>query len=368
MEQVPFVDLVQQYHLLKTEILSSIERVFEQASFIMGEHVETFERHVSTYIQQEAVSCASGSDALLLSLMAMGIQPGDEVITTPFTFFATSGAVVRAGARPVFVDIDKETYNIDCTKIEAAITTKTKALLVVHLFGQSANMDAVLPLSKKYGLKVIEDACQAFGGEYDGKKLGTLGDFGCFSFFPTKNLGGAGDGGLVTCKSSEDLETIKKLRVHGAKKKYFHELVGFNSRLDAIQAAILDVKLPHIEEWNGRRRSIAQKYSDALHPQVQIPKEAPKAKHIFHQYPILVPERDKLFAHLEKQGIACAVYYPEPLHLQQCFANLGCIQGDFPVAEDVSQKILSIPIFPEMTDKQVASVIDAIKEFFTERI
>jgi len=362
--EIPFVDLKKQYQNIKSEILPRVENIFEESSFILGKQVLNFEKKVSQYLGQNSLGCASGSDALLLSLMAMGVKEGGEIITTPFTFFATAGAIARLGAIPVFVDIDKETYNINCFNIESAISEKTKAILVVHLFGQCANMEKVMSIADKHNLKVIEDACQAFGAEYRGEKAGTIAHFGCFSFFPTKNLGGAGDGGLVTCKSENDLETIKKLRVHGAKHKYFYEMIGLNSRLDALQAAVLDVKLAYIDNWNNKRREIANKYTNALNEFVHTPKEAQDTKHIFHQYVILTKYRDKLLSYLQEKGILAGIYYPLPLHLQDCFKNLNYSKGDFPISEQVCTEILSLPIFPEMTDIQVAYVIDMIKEFF----
>lgn len=364
MLEIPFVDLKKQHENLKSEILSVVEKVLEEGSFIMGEHVQNFEKNISRYLGQESLGCASGSDALLLSLMAAGIKAKDEVITTPFTFFATAGAIARLGTKPVFVDIHKDTFNLDSSKLDAVINEKTKAILVVHIFGQSADMDSIMSLAKKYNLAVIEDACQAFGAEYKGCKAGMIGDFGCFSFFPTKNLGGAGDGGLVTCKSNADLELIKKLRVHGAEKKYYHDYVGINSRLDALQAVILDVKLKYIDAWHEKRSVIAEKYNSALKEMVQIPQVFEGARHIYHQYAIITDKRDLLQSHLRSKGIAAGVYYPLPLHLQKCFRYLGYQKGDFPVAEQVSNEILSLPLYPEMTDEQIEYVIKAVKEFY----
>ena len=344
--------------------MPQVQKVMEDGSFILGEHVQNFEKNVSRYLGQESLGCASGSDALLLSLMAAGIGSGDEVITTPFTFFATAGAVSRVGAKPVFADIERKTFNMGCDKLEPAINKNTKAILVVHLFGQPVEMECILSVAKKYNLTVIEDACQAFGSEYRGRKVGAIGDFGCFSFFPTKNLGCYGDGGLITCKSPENLELVKKLRVHGSKNKYFHELVGINSRLDSIQAAILDVKLAYIDEWNIKRKEIAKKYSEALSAIVEIPTETAGTSHIFHQYAILTNKRDALLSHLQKKGVAAGIYYPLPLHLQDCFKYLGYQKGAFSVAEQVSNEILSLPIYPEMTDEQVMLVIDAVKSFY----
>ncbi len=364
MQTIPFIDLKKQYQNLKSEITPRVEKVLEESSFILGEVVENFEKNVSDYLGQKSLGCASGSDALLLSLMAIGIKMGDEVITTPFTFFATAGAVARLGVKPVFVDINENDFNIDVSKIEAVITKKTKAILIVHLFGQAVDMDSIMSLAKKHNLKVIEDACQAFGAEYKGKKVGTIGDFGCFSFFPTKNLGGAGDGGLITCKSLIDYELIKKLRVHGSKNKYFHEYIGINSRLDAIQAAILDVKLAYVDNWNEKRREIASKYSKELSDFVRTPQRNDYAKHIYHQYAVLTDRRDESLSRLQENGVAAGVYYPLPLHLQDCFKYLNYAQGDFPITEEVSKQILSLPIYPEMTGAQIDYVIKSMKSFF----
>ena len=364
---IPFVDLKKQYQDLKTEIMPAVEKVFEEGSFIMGDEVKKSEKNVSDYLAQESLGCASGSDALLLSLLAMEIKAGDEIITTPFTFFATAGAIARLGAVPVFVDVDVDTFNIDCSKIEKAINEKTKAILVVHIFGQCTDMDKVMMLAKKYNLKVIEDACQAFGAEYNDKKAGTMGDFGCFSFFPTKNLGGAGDGGLITCRSQEDLEKIKKLQIHGSKKKYFHELVGVNSRLDSLQAVVLSIKLRYIDEWNKKRKEIAGEYNKAFINLVKTPTEIPKGKHIFHQYAVLTKNRDNLLEHLQKNGVAAGIYYPLALHLQDCFKYLGYTKGSFPVSEQICDEVVSLPVYPEMTQSQIAYVIKIFTDFFKQR-
>lgn len=362
--EIPFIDLQKQYQNLKAEILPAVERVFAEGAFIMGEYVRNFEAKVSDYLGQPAIGCASGSDALLLALMATGLKPGDEVITTSFTFFATAGAIARLGATPVFADIDPDTFNISPDKISAAITPKTKAIIVVHLFGQCADLDKIGAIAKSNNLKVIEDACQSFGARLKGKQAGTIGDFGCYSFFPTKNLGGAGDGGLVTAKNPADLEILKILRLHGAKIKYYNELVGINSRLDALQAVILDIKLAYIDKWNGARQKIAGDYSRALAGVVAAPKVLAGAEPVYHQYAILTPQRDALLKHLQSKGIAAGVYYPSPLHLQPCFSNLNYAPGSMPVTERVCGEILSLPIFPEMTAEQVQYVIEAVRTFY----
>ncbi len=362
--QVPFVDLKMQYQMLKAELDEAVFNILTEGTFIMGEPVTAFEEQVSRYLGTKALGCASGSDALLLALMASDIQPGDEVITTPFTFFATAGAIARLGAKPVFVDIDPQTFNLDPVQTERAITEKTKAIIPVHIFGQVADMDMVTALAKKYALKIIEDACQAIGAEYKGKKAGTLGDYGCFSFFPTKNLGGAGDGGLLSCTSVEGYDRVKYLRVHGAKVKYFHDTVGINSRLDSLQAAILGVKLKYLDDWNAKRQAIADLYTQALSSYLTTPYVSSETKHVFHQYVVLADNRDEFMNYLNERGIATGVYYPLPLHLQKCFTHLGYSEGDLPVSESVSKKILSLPVYPEMTDEQVNYVISTISGFF----
>ncbi len=362
--KVPFIDLPKQYESMKDDIDSAISRVVESGSFIMGKNVERFEEEIGNYLDSKVVACASGSDALLICLRAAGIKEGDEVITTPFTFFATAGAVARLGATPVFVDIKKDTYNIDPKLIEEKITEKTRAVIPVHIFGLVAAMDEIMLLAKKHNLFVIEDACQAIGSEYKGKKAGTIGDFGTFSFFPTKNLGAYGDGGLISVKSDEHYKFLKAFRLHGAKKKYFHDSVGVNSRLDALQAAILSMKLKHIDEWNNKRRKIANKYDEGLAELVQIPAAPENRVHAYHQYPIVTDNRNELQKFLKDNGVASAIYYPLSLHLQECFKNLGYKKGDLPISEKTSENILSLPIFPEMTDTQIEYVINTVKKYF----
>ena len=364
MMKVPFINLKKQFELIESEILPVITTSLRNGQFIMGESVSNFEKKVSEYLGVDSLGCASGSDALLLALMASGVSIDDEVITTPFTFFATAGAISRLNAKPVFVDIDDRTFNIDVDKLEEKITNKTKAIIVVHIFGQSIDMDKIIELGKKYNLKIIEDACQSFGAEYKHKKVGTIGDFGCFSFFPTKNLGCAGDGGLITCKNREDYEFVKKIRLHGASRKYYHEFVGINSRLDAIQAEILNIKLNYVDKWNNKRIEIADKYSNELKSLVVVPLVADDTLHIFHQYAILSDTRDDLLKHLNDNGISAGVYYPKSLHLQECFNDLNYVGGDFPVSEKVCSQIVSLPVFAEMTDDEIDYVISVVKSYY----
>lgn len=362
--KIPFVDLNRIHDSLKKEILDEISNLFEDSSFILGNRVSEFESNISKFLGADCLSCASGSDALLLSLMASGIGQGDEVITTPFTFFATAGAIARLGAKPVFVDID-ETLNIDVRKIEEKITSRTKAIIAVHIFGQACDMVSINSIAQKYNLVVIEDACQAIGAKFEDKYVGTIGDFGCFSFFPTKNLGGAGDGGLVVVKSYDNFSLVKKLRVHGSAKKYIHDVVGINSRLDAIQAVILNIKLKYLNVYNEERIKIARRYFEELKG-VEFPKILSNVKHVFHQFSILVEEekRDLLIEYLNENGIGAGVYYPKPLHLQECFEVYDYKQGDMPVCEDVCKRVLSLPIFPGMKDEEIDFIIEKVNCFF----
>ena len=316
----PFLDLKKQLEPIKDEIHDAVLDVIDSGNYIMGDEVKKFEEEISKYLDvKHAIACASGSDALLLSLMAIKIKPGDEIITTPFTFFATGGSIARLGAKPVFVDIREDTFNIDENKIEEAITEKTKAIMPVHLFGHPAEMNKIMDLAKKHNLKVIEDAAQAIGSEYDGKKAGTLGDFGCFSFFPTKNLGCMGDGGMIVTNNDEYAEYLKKARVHGASKKYHHDFVGINSRLDAIQAAILRVKLKYLDKWNEERRQNANKLNEKYKDKYILPIETENCKHTYHQYSVLIKEnqnREEEIIKLKEEGEPTNIYYPVPLHLQ----------------------------------------------------
>lgn len=373
--KVPLLDLKAQYRTIRGEILKVTEQVYESQYFILGPHVETLENEIAEYCAtQYALGVSSGTDALLISLMAASVGPGDQVITSPYTFFATAGSIVRVGARPVFVDIDSETYNISPQEVENALfgmneaeRARVKALMPVHLYGQCAEMEPILQIAAKYNLCVIEDAAQAIGSEYDGKRAGSMGDFGCFSFFPSKNLGAFGDGGIVTTNSREHYEQLKTLRVHGSRPKYYHRFIGGNFRLDALQAAIVSVKLKYLDGWSRGRQENANNYrilfAEAGLDEIQLPVEK-QNRHIYNQFIIRVPEkRDELRQFLQKEGIGTEVYYPVPLHLQECFAYLDYKKGDCPVSEQAATHTLAIPIYPELTDDQQAYVVQKIKEF-----
>lgn len=366
----PFLDLKAQFAPIRDEIVAAVTQVLDSQRFILGPEVEAFEQECGRYLgAANALGCASGSDALLLALMALNVGPGDEVITTPFTFVATAGSIARLGARPIFVDIEPTTYNIDVRAIESRITPNTKAIIPVHLFGLPANMDPILEIARRNKIAVIEDAAQAIGSTYKRQPVGTLGDIGCFSFFPSKNLGGAGDGGLVTTNNPDVASRLKVLRVHGSPKKYSYTLLGMNSRLDAIQAAILRVKLPFLEEWACGRRRNAERYGRlfeeyGLSKSVNLPSVPEGCVHVYNQYTIRCPQRDALQRHLAAQGIPTEVYYPSPLHLEPAFFYLNYKPGDFPVAEATSRQVLALPIFAELTEEQQRSVVNAIAEFF----
>ena len=363
----PFLDLKAQFQGIRDEVMAAIAETMQSQRFILGPEVQHLEYEIAKYVGCDfAVSCASGSDALLLALMALGIGPDDEVITTPFTFVATAGAIVRLGATPVFVDIDPATYNLDPSKLIDAVTLKTKAILPVHLFGLSADLPAIMKLANEHGIPVIEDAAQALGATCSGNKAGSIGAVGCFSFFPSKNLGAAGDGGMMTTNDPHLADRLRLLRVHGSKKKYHCEVVGINSRLDALQAAILRVKLRYLESWTRRRRENADRYralfaEAGLTTRVILPVESDKMHHVYNQFVIRVPERDQLRTHLLESGIPTEIYYPEPLHLQPAFSQLG---GKLPQSETASLKVLALPIYPELTEAQQSSVVAAVAEFY----
>jgi dTDP-4-amino-4,6-dideoxygalactose transaminase len=368
---VPLLDLVAQYHGIKDEVLQAMMTVVERQGFIMGPEVAQLEAEVARLSSaRHAIGCASGTDALLLPLRALDLEPGDEVITTPFTFFATAGAIHNAGGRPVFVDIDPTTFNIAPNAIETAITPRTKGIVVVHLFGQMAAMESVLPLAERHGLALIEDAAQAIGarrkiaGEW--RMAGELGTVGTFSFFPSKNLGSFGDGGMIVTQDDALAERLRRLRLHGGARQYHHDEVGYNSRLDTLQAAVLLAKLPHLASWSHARGERARRYSEAFagHPDVCPPAVDPANEHIFHQYTIRVPRRNELQAHLKARGIGNAIYYPLALHLQPCFAHLGYQRGQLPVSEAAMDTVISLPIYPELTVQQQGTVIDAVLEFY----
>jgi dTDP-4-amino-4,6-dideoxygalactose transaminase len=369
-----YLDLKAQYATIRDEVAEAITRVMESQHFILGPEVEQFEKEVATYLGAKyAVSCASGSDALVLAMLAAGIGPGDEVITSPFTFVATGGSIARTGATPVYVDIDPESFNISASAIEAAITPRTRGIMPVHLFGLSAEMDKILAIAKKHSLLVFEDAAQAIGARYQGKSVGTLGTFGCFSFFPSKNLGGAGDGGLVTTEDSALADRLRMLRVHGSKKKYHHEILGTNSRLDSLQAAILRVKLRHLDQWTRQRQLRADRYralfaSLSLRHAVQIP-TAPSDDfyHVYNQFTIRCAHRDALKEQLRSAGVPTEIYYPLPLHLQPAFSCLGYSKGQLPFSEAASQQVLSLPVYPELTEAQQQQVVSSIADFYRPR-
>ena len=364
---VPMANIGLQDRMVQERIKEEINKVIDSSYFILGGNVKNFEHEIAEYIGVDyAIGVASGTDALLLSLMALDIKKGDEVIVTPYTMFASVSCVSWVGATPVFVDVDPRTFNIDPYKIEDRITDKTKAIIPVHLFGQAVNMDPILKLAEKYDLRIIEDACQAIGAEYRGRKVGSIGDTGCLSFFPTKNLGAYGDGGMITTNNEKIAEKVKMLRAHGAKAKYIHSRVGLNSRLDEIQAAILRVKLTKLDEWNNKRRNNARLYDKLLNGVVTIPFEEEFDKHVYHQYTILVDNQDKLREHLKENGVASAIYYPLPLHLQECYANLGYKKGDLSVAESLPSKVLSLPVFPGLSDEELKFVCDIVVEYSKE--
>jgi dTDP-4-amino-4,6-dideoxygalactose transaminase len=375
--KVPFFDLAVQFKCIEDEIRTALDEVFQNQQFIMGPKVQALEEAIAGYCRTRyAVGVASGSDALLLSLMALGIGPGDEVLLPPFTFFATAGSVSRLGAIPIFVDIDRETYNIDPARIEEKITTRTKAILPVHLFGQCADMDPLLKIAKEKKLFVVEDAAQALGAEYkpkvgsEGRRAGQIGDLGCFSFYPTKNLGAFGDAGMVVTDNPALAEKMRLLRVHGSQPKYFHKAIGINSRLDTIQAAILLVKFKYLEKWTAERQKKAERYQGLfrdLLPSVkafELPAVQYQNRHIFHQYVIRVPERDRLKQFLAAEGIGTDIYYPVPLHLQECYSFLNYRRGDLPNSEKASEEVLALPIYPELTEDQQGMVVSRIKAFY----
>lgn len=365
--EVPIFTPVRQYMNLKEEIDSAIQKVLSKGNFILGDEVSEFENKVAQYLGvKHAIGVASGTDALQIALMAIGLKPGEEVITTPFTFVATAETIVLLGGKPVYVDIDEKTYNINPDLIEEKITEKTKAIIPVHLYGQPAEMDKILDIAKRYNLYVIEDSAQALGSEYKGEKVCTFGDIACISFFPTKNLGAFGDAGMIVTNDDELAEKIRMIRVHGSKVRYNHEILGVNSRLDTLQASILLVKLKYLDSWNAKRIEIAEKYNDAFKDidDVVIPYSEIYNKHIYHQYTIRTGRRDELAKFLKEKGIQTAVHYPIPLHLQKAFSYLGYKQGDFPISEQCSREVLSLPMFPELRDEEINYVIESVKEFF----
>ena len=375
--KVPFFNLAVQFKSIEEEVKSALDEVFRTQQFILGPQVQVLEETIARYCgTRYAIGVASGSDALLLSLMALGIGTGDEVLLPPFTFFATAGCVSRLGAIPVFVDIDPETYNMDPSRIEQKISSKTKAILPVHLFGQCADMNPLLEIAKEKKLFLIEDAAQALGAEYkpttgeDGRRAGQMGDLGCFSFYPTKNLGAFGDAGMVVTNHPDLAEKVRLLRAHGSQPKYFHKRIGINSRLDTIQAAILLVKFKYLEKWTGERQKRAERYRLLFQELpswvegLKLPTAQYQNRHIFHQYVIRVQERDRLRKFLAEEGIGTDIYYPVPLHLQECYAFLKYRRGDLPNSEKASEEVLALAIYPELTEDQQIAVVDRIKAFY----
>ncbi len=365
---VPLLDLKAQYAVIQEEIRAAVERVLESQQFILGPEVEAFEREIAAYSAcQYGIGVSSGTDALLVALMAIDIQPGDEVITSPYTFFASVGSIARLGARPVFVDIDPLTYNLNPARIESVITPRTRAIIPIHLFGQMVDMDSILEIAARQNLFLIEDAAQAIGAEYKGKRAGSLGHLGCFSFFPSKNLGGYGDGGLVTTNDAQLAQRVRQLRSHGEQSKYEHTRVGGNFRLDALQAAVLRVKLQHVDAWTTARQRNADTYQRLFASQkleeLSLPVEAPQRRHVYHQFVVRSTHRDTLLTTLQHQGIGAAIYYPTPLHLQPCFASLPYQRGAFPHSEYAARHSLALPIYPELTPAMQEEVVQAIAAF-----
>jgi dTDP-4-amino-4,6-dideoxygalactose transaminase len=369
----PFLDLKAEYATMKEDIRIAVDRVLETQQFIMGPEVGQLEAEIASFVGSSfAIGCASGSDALLLALMALGVDSGDEVILPPFTFVATAGSISRLKATPVFVDIDRETYNLDAKLLEGAITSRTKAIMPVHLFGLPAEMEKITAIARAHRLPVIEDAAQSIGARYHDQHVGNLGACGCFSFFPSKNLGGAGDGGMITTNDPELAERISVLRDHGSRKKYQYDLLGMNSRLDTLQAAILLVKFKHLNALTKARRRNADRYRQlfsqaGLDKLIALPVEPEGLHHVHNQFVIGTPERDDLRQYLRTCGIPTEIYYPSPLHLQPAFAGLGYRPGAFPQSEEASQHVLALPVFPHVTEEQQKIVVDRMAQFFTER-
>ncbi len=375
---VPLLDLKAHHELLHQEIMAAMEQVFQSQAFILGPEVGKLEEQVAAYCQAKyGIGVTSGTDALLIALMALDVGPGDDVITTPYSFFATAGAVVRLGAKPVLVDIDPRTFNLDPDRIEKAMTQRTKAIIPVHLYGQSADMGPIMDVAHRWKLAVIEDAAQAIGTEYvNGRRVGSIGTIGCFSFFPSKNLGCLGDGGMAVTNDPDLAERIRVLRVHGSKPKYYHKLIGGNFRLDTIQAAVLNVKLKYLDQWTRRRQENADRYETLFQQsgliqagRVQLPEavyrgSGAKHYHVYNQFVLRVERRNDLMAHLKQKGIGTEVYYPVPFHLQECFRYLGYREGDFPESERAANETVAIPIYPELTPAQQAEVVEAFATFY----
>lgn len=368
--KVPLLDISAQNSALRSDIEAAIGRVLDTNGFILGDEVAALEKELASYCRaKHAIACASGTDALILALLAYDIGFDDEVITTPYSFFASSSSIARLGAVPIFVDIDPETFNMDVSQVEARITDKTKAIMPIHLFGQCADMDALLEIGRKHGVPVVEDAAQAIGAEDHGRRAGSMGDIGCFSFYPSKNLGGMGDGGFLTTNDDELAHKLKALRVHGSFERYYHKWVGLNSRLDGFQGAVLRVKLPHLDAWSDERKKNADRYRDGLADigsGFVLPVERENVRHIYNQFVVRVPgRRDELKSFLAEHEVGTDIYYPVSLHLQECFSYLGYRKGDYPESERASAESLALPIFPEMTAEQQGHVISTIRKFFS---
>ncbi|NKB25907.1 MAG: transcriptional regulator [Kiritimatiellae bacterium] len=369
--KVPLLDLKTQYVAIKDKVDAALQEVVDSQLFILGSTVQACEQAIASYSQCEyGVGVSSGTDALLISLMAEGVGLDDEVITTPYTFFATAGSIVRLGAKPIFVDIDPVTYNINPHTLEEKITARTKVIMPVHLFGQMADMKLIVSIAEKHNLCIIEDAAQAIGSEYEGQRAGSFGAYGCLSFFPSKNLGAFGDGGMVVTKDSVRAEKLRTLRVHGSNPKYYHQMIGGNFRLDALQAAVVTVKLGYLDAWTTARQQNAKTYTTLFENTGLGSKGLVKTpdiltnRHIFNQYIIRAFQRDKLRSFLKEKEIGTEIYYPGPLHLQKCFSYLGCRQGDFPESEKAEQETLALPVYPELTTEQIEYVVDCIHEFY----
>lgn len=369
---VPLLDLKPTFAAMRAEVLEAVTRVFDSQHFILGPEGTAFEREIASYVGAEyAVGCASGSDALLLAFMALDIKSGDEVVTSPFTFFATGGSIARLGAKPVFVDIEAGTFNIDASLIEPKISWRTRAICPVHLYGQTADMAAIREVADLHGVPIVEDSAQAIGAEFEGRRTGVLGHMACFSFYPTKNLGGAGDGGMITTDDVELAEKLRILRDHGQRPKYTYRMIGLNSRLDELQAAVLRIKLRYLEAWHARRADIARRYvalfeSAGLLGELTPPPTSPNRRHVYNQFIVRVAggRRDALREHLRERGVGTEIYYPVPLHLQDCFRSLGHSAGDFPESERAAKETLALPIFTELTPSQQEAVVDRIAEFY----
>lgn len=378
MQLVPLLDLKAQFAPLRDEIDEAMREIVEAQAFILGATVERFEKDVAEFVDApHAVGCASGTDALILSLAALGLGPGDEVLTSPFSFFSSASCAYKVGARPAFADIDPDSFNLDPERVEAAIGSKTRAILPVHLFGQCAEMDAILGIAESRKIAVVEDAAQALGARYVSERAekplraGTLGALGCYSFFPSKNLGGFGDGGLVVTGDKALADRVRLLRVHGGRQMYHHRFVGWNSKLDALQAAVLRVKLPHLDAWSAGRAENAARYDHWFEEtglvgsgKLRTPTRSARSDHIFNQYVVRVEDRDRLCEHLRERGIGHAIYYPVPLHLQECFRELGYGEGDFPRAEQACREVLALPVYPELKREQQRRVVESIAEFY----